>query len=124
MRATACGICMVLLLASGCAPRTITVIEPAPPPVTRTLLPALPAEVGMDSRLTQRLDSLLQAAVADGASPGAAAAVGRHGRIVYLRGVGRTHHDPAYPSVDEHTLFDLASLTKVVATTTAAMLLE
>lgn len=78
----------------------------------------------MDSRLTQRLDSLLQAAVADGASPGAAAAVGRHGRIVYLRGVGRTHHDPAYPSVDEHTLFDLASLTKVVATTTAAMLLE
>lgn len=99
-------------------------IEPAPPPVAATLIPASPDEVGMNPRLAQHLDSLLQVAVSDGTSPGAAAAVGRHGRIVYLGGMGRTHGDPGYPAVDERTLFDLASLTKVVATTTAAMILE
>ena len=78
----------------------------------------------MNARLSQHLDSLLQAAVTDGTSPGAAAAVGRHGRLVYMGSAGRIHGVASYPAVDSTTLFDLASLTKVVATTTAAMMLE
>lgn len=98
--------------------------EPFPPPVAMTLLRAAPEEVGLSPRLDERLDSILHAAMAEGVSPGATAAVGRHGRIVYMKGVGTTHGAPGYPPVDSTTLFDLASLTKVVATTTAAMMLE
>jgi CubicO group peptidase (beta-lactamase class C family) len=92
--------------------------------VATTLQRTSPEAVGMSPRLDERLDSIMTAAVSGGVSPGASLAVGRHGRLVYLKGFGRTHGDPGYPPVDSATLFDLASLTKVVATTTAAMMLE
>ncbi len=86
-------------------------------------LEAAPAEVGMDPLALQVIDSLILAAIADSASPGAALAVGRRGKLVRLRGYGRLdwHADasPATPS----SLWDMASITKVSATTTAAMIL-
>lgn len=64
------------------------------------------------------------AEVERGAFPGAAIAVGRWGRTVVEDGVGRIGWDAAAPNVDpDRTVYDLASLTKVVATTTAVMLL-
>ena len=59
-----------------------------------------------------------------GAAPGAALAVGRYGRLVYLKGYGTIDYASGAPAVDASTMYDLASLTKVVATTTAAMILE
>jgi CubicO group peptidase (beta-lactamase class C family) len=88
------------------------------------LVPASPAEAGFAASLTATLDALATAAVGDGTAPAIAIAVGRHGRLVHLRGYGRVDADPASAAVNDSTLFDLASLTKVVATTTAAMLLE
>lgn len=93
------------------------VVTPPPPGVE-----VAPASVGMDPAVLARLDSTVRAAVADSAAPGAVVAVGRHGRLVRLRGFGTldwTGSDPAGPG----TLYDLASLTKVVGTTTAVMLL-
>ena len=78
----------------------------------------------MDSTLPARLDSIVRAGIAEGAAPGAALVVGRFGRIVHLRGYGTLDYAPASPAVDATTLYDLASLTKVIATTTAAMILE
>ncbi|MCK5649855.1 MAG: hypothetical protein KAJ42_00695, partial [Gemmatimonadetes bacterium] len=46
-------------------------------------------EVGMDPLALGRLDSLILEAIADSATPGAALAVGRHGKLVRLRGFGR-----------------------------------
>lgn len=83
-----------------------------------------PVGTGLDPSLSATLDRIVEAALADGAAPGAAVAVGRWGRIVHLKGYGRTDHAPEAPAVDDSTLWDLASLTKVVGTTTAAMLLE
>lgn len=81
--------------------------------------------VGMDASLPLVLDSLLEHAIeADSVAPGVAIAVGRHGQIVHLQGYGRTDWDEEAPAVTDSTIYDLASLTKVVATTTAAMLLE
>jgi CubicO group peptidase (beta-lactamase class C family) len=120
----------VNLLLGACTPARrgpppgAAVPEPAPPPVATTLLRVQPEAVGLSPRLDERLDSLLAASVAGGVAPGVAAAVGRHGRLVYLKGFGSTHSVLGYPTVDSTTLFDLASLTKVVATTTAAMMLE
>lgn len=79
-------------------------------------------EVSMDPSLLVRLDSTIEAALAAGASPGAALAIGRHGRLVRLRGYGVLEPSEA-AAVTPATLYDLASLTKVVGTTTAVMIL-
>jgi CubicO group peptidase (beta-lactamase class C family) len=78
----------------------------------------------MRDALPRRLDSLITAAIADRASPGAAVAVGRYGRLVVARGWGRVDWAAGAAAVSDSTVYDMASLTKVVATTTAAMLLE
>jgi CubicO group peptidase (beta-lactamase class C family) len=78
----------------------------------------------MDSMLPNRLDSIVRVAIAEGAAPGASIAVARYGRLVHLRGYGTLDYASDSPAVDPTTLYDLASLTKVVATTTAAMILE
>lgn len=92
-------------------------------PVTR-LVTAAPAAVGLDAGLNRTLDSLVTAGIADGAAPGVALAIGRHGRIVHMRSYGRIEVAPASAAVTDSTRWDMASLTKVVATTTAAMILE
>lgn len=94
-------------------------------PHLEALAPAAPREVGMHTDLVAGLDSLLGAAVAEGVAPGFAVAVGRHGRLVHVAGYGRLDPAEDAPPVDPgSTIYDLASLTKVVATTTAAMILE
>ncbi|HET9986238.1 MAG TPA: serine hydrolase domain-containing protein [Longimicrobiales bacterium] len=75
----------------------------------------------MDSVMLAALDSIVPAAIADGATPGAAVAIGRHGKLVWLKGYGRTDWAPTAPEVTDSTLYDLASLTKPLATTLAAM---
>lgn len=74
--------------------------------------------------LERQLDSIILNAIADSTSPGAAVAVGRHGQIVILKGYGRTDWSETAPAVSPETIYDLASLTKIIATTTAAMLLD
>jgi CubicO group peptidase (beta-lactamase class C family) len=122
----------LLALLTACAPAPAPPREKpaaAPPRVVapRTApRPALatPADVGMSDRLIPSLDSILEAAIADRAAPGAAIAVGRSGRVVAIRGYGSTDWAHGAPAATDSTLYDLASLTKVVATTTAAMILE
>jgi CubicO group peptidase (beta-lactamase class C family) len=108
------------------APAPASAAEPEPPlmaPVA-SLAVAAPAEVGMDAGLSATLDWLAASAIADRAASGIAIAVGRHGRLVHLRGYGHVDWAAGAPQVTDSTLFDLASVTKVVATTTAAMILE
>ena len=73
-----------------------------------------------------RLDSLVKVveeAITDTAFPGAALLVARSGKVVFNRGFGHFRYDPASPPVIPNTMFDLASVTKVAATTTAIMIL-
>lgn len=80
--------------------------------------------VAISAALPRQLDSIMTAAIADHASPGITIAIGHHGRIVYTNGWGKTDWAAAAPAANDSTLYDMASLTKVVATTTAAMLME
>ncbi|WP_294312406.1 serine hydrolase [uncultured Sphingomonas sp.] len=57
------------------------------------------------------------------AFPGAVVAVGVHGRLVALKAFGRISSAPDAPPMPRDAIFDLASLTKVVGTTTAAEIL-
>jgi len=82
----------------------------------------LPESVGMAGETLARVDTLLRSALLDGAFPGAAVAVGRGPAVVKLDGHGYFTDEQKKP-VTTDTQYDLASLTKVVATTTAAMLL-
>jgi CubicO group peptidase (beta-lactamase class C family) len=84
---------------------------------------ASPRDVGMQPSLPGRVDEILQTALAEGASPGAAVAIGRHGRLVVLRGYGRLDTRPGFAPVTDSSIYDLASLTKVIGTTTAVMML-
>jgi len=88
------------------------------------LTAAPPIAVGFDPELPARLDSIVRVGLEQGAAPGAALAVARYGRLVHLKGYGATDYAAGAPTVDPTTIYDLASLTKVVATTTAAMILE
>ncbi|HEX6065753.1 MAG TPA: serine hydrolase, partial [Longimicrobiales bacterium] len=84
---------------------------------------ALPGEVGMADAVLTRVDSLINAAIRERATPGAAVAIGRHGRLIKLQGYGQLDYRPGFGNVNDSSIYDLASLTKVVATTTAAMML-
>src|SRR5687767_2675782 len=70
-----------------------------------------------------RVDSTIDAAIRNQATPGAALAIGRHGEIVRLRGYGRLGWSTFDEPVTDSTLYDIASLTKVVGTTSAIMIL-
>jgi beta-N-acetylhexosaminidase len=85
---------------------------------------ALPEEVGMDPVLLARVDNIVSTHLVAGAAPGAALAIGRRGRLVRLRGYGALDRRRGYDEVNDSTLYDVASLTKVVATTTALMMLH
>jgi len=71
----------------------------------------------------QPVQALLQEAVAQGVFPGGVLAVGYQGHLAVLHPFGRLTYDDDASPVRADTLYDLASLTKVVATTTAAMML-
>ena len=59
--------------------------------------------------------------VLQGAFPAASVEVGRASGPVWRRGFGSLTYDPYAPDTTDETIFDLASLTKVIATTTLAM---
>jgi CubicO group peptidase (beta-lactamase class C family) len=128
--------CVLAVLATACAPALRTADLPAPPaPETSAAPPpglqpvaalarAAPADVGLRADLGVVLDSIVNDGLAAGAAPGAALAVGRYGRLVHLGAYGAIDPAAGAAAVTDSTRYDLASLTKVVGTTTAAMILE
>lgn len=95
---------VVLLLCSGPAA--------AEKPECKKLPDGTGPALGIDSSLAGDLDALLHDAVATGQTESAAALVARRGQVFYRGVAGSARVD---------TVWDLASVTKVVATTTAVM---
>ncbi|HYU51630.1 MAG TPA: serine hydrolase, partial [Gemmatimonadaceae bacterium] len=117
-------ICLVLLAA--CAPPPPTRAVTAPPPPIKYIPPEVGLNnSGLDTSLVGKLDKIVKTAIEEAVAPGVAIAVGRNGHIAYMKGYGYIDwNQPGSPVVDTNTLYDLASLTKVIATTTLAMILE
>ena len=67
------------------------------------------------------LEKLMGKAVRDSVFPGASIAVIHHGKVVFHRAYGRLTYDPKSASADTSTVYDAASLTKAVVTTSIAM---
>jgi CubicO group peptidase (beta-lactamase class C family) len=107
----------------------------APPPARTAAAPPTPVKYvepemglnnsGLDTSLATKLDKIVKTAIEEAVAPGVAIAVGRNGHIAYMKGYGYIDwNQPGSPAADTNTLYDLASLTKVIATTTLAMILE
>jgi beta-glucosidase-like glycosyl hydrolase/CubicO group peptidase (beta-lactamase class C family) len=107
--------------AAGASPSSPLLRRSTPAPPPPGLAP--PEQVGMARGLNVRIDSIVRVGILGGAAPGAAVAVGRHGQLVHLAGYGKLDLSGSGAIVTDSTIYDLASLTKVVATTTAVMVL-
>ena len=86
-------------------------------PVQRTARP----EVGLSQKKLAAIASVVKEAIRTGKCPGAVVVIGHGGRVIYRKAFGHRALVPEELPMTVHTIFDLASLTKVVATTTAIM---
>lgn len=84
---------------------------------------AIPEEVGMDSKTLDKIDELMAQAIQEKATPGGQVLVARKGKIVFNRSYGYQTYD-SLTAVDDQTMYDLASITKVAATTQVLMYLQ
>lgn len=82
-----------------------------------------PAAVGMSAERLGTIDRVVQRGVEAGGYPGAAVVVGRKGYSVWSRGFGTLDWTKKTRVSAQESVYDVASLTKVVATTTAIMIL-
>jgi uncharacterized protein YbbC (DUF1343 family)/CubicO group peptidase (beta-lactamase class C family) len=67
------------------------------------------------------VDAIIEEAIHDATVPGAVLLVGHNGQVVYRKAYGSRALEPRREGMTLDTIFDLASLTKVVATTPAVM---
>jgi uncharacterized protein YbbC (DUF1343 family)/CubicO group peptidase (beta-lactamase class C family) len=67
------------------------------------------------------IDAVMQQAVVRGNIPGGVVLIGHNGSVVYRKAFGSRSLEPTREPMTTDTIFDLASLTKCVATTTAVM---
>ena len=81
---------------------------------------AVPEEVGMSSVGLQKIDSIANAAIDSAAIPGCVVLVAKNGKVVYNKAFGNTNYNNKVP-MQTDMVFDLASVTKVSATTVAIM---
>ena len=81
---------------------------------------AAPEEQGLSSQVLNKADSIAEAAIAQQATPGCVLLVARNGKIVFNRAYGYYSYDRKQPVTTE-TVYDLASVTKISATTVAVM---
>ena len=88
-----------------------------------TLAIASPETQGFKPGTFADVDATVERFIEKKAFPGAVVAVGRDGALVHLKAYGRRTYEPDAPAMTPDTLFDLASLTKVIATTTMAMMM-
>ena len=92
--------------------------------VTEKLPLRSPKSVGMSAERLATISRVVRRGLDAGGYPGAAVVIGRRGAAVYEKGFGRLGWTKDAAEVDaDRTIYDLASLTKVVGTTTAAMIL-
>jgi uncharacterized protein YbbC (DUF1343 family)/CubicO group peptidase (beta-lactamase class C family) len=125
---TIVAFCFLCCLASCThAPPPVEEIEPVPRPRVKMLPPVYPtpppkplAQEVDDPRLG-RIAAVTKAQIAAGNIPGAVILVGHQGKVVYCKAFGNRYVEPCVQPMTVDTIFDLASVTKVVATTTAIM---
>ena len=87
----------------------------------RTIMPsANPAEVGVNAAKLAAIDSIAQSGVDAGAYPGCVVLAAKDGKIFYQKAFGKYNYDTP-DSVTVNSIYDMASVTKICATTLSVM---
>ena len=93
-------------------------------PVVCVLLASTPSrllsETDNEPHDFKAVDAIMQKAVDRGNIPGAVVLVGHNGKVVYRKAFGSRSLEPTREPMTVDTIFDLASLTKCIATATSA----
>lgn len=104
--------------------KTFILLVLAFPTTGQSALPEVaPEKVGLSSDRLGAIDVLIGKAISEKAIPGAVVVVGRRGKIAYAKAFGDRALLPAREPMTRETVFDLASLTKPVATASAVLIL-
>jgi len=106
-----------ILVVSGTPSGTSLPATPPPLPSAR------PEEAGLDSRQLAAIHQAVEEALAARKMPGCVVLIGRRGKVVFEKAYGRRQVEPEPLPMTLDTVFDLASLTKPVATATSVMIL-
>ncbi len=83
----------------------------------------LPENAGMNSLKLSKIDSIVNYAIENKMTPGAQVLVARKGKVVYQKNFGYQTYEEQLPVTDT-TIYDLASLTKILATLPMVMQLD
>lgn len=97
------------------APKSLTTPKKTISPYARL------TKAGIDTLYFHQIDSIINNGIAAQAYPGCQLLVAYKGDVVYERCYGRQTYESRSPKVDTQTVYDLASLTKMTATTMAIM---
>jgi beta-glucosidase-like glycosyl hydrolase/CubicO group peptidase (beta-lactamase class C family) len=112
----------------GKLPVTVSMKSPAGAgvmtPGLQTLGFGVPEEVGINSKILDKIDLKMQDAIDAGATPGGVVLVAKDGKVVFQRAYGRHTYDVNSPQTQVSDIFDLASITKIAATTISLMKLQ
>ena len=109
MRLSTLQITLALLLVANTALAQVPIVKPE--------------SVSLSSARLAQMDAVIAEGIANKKLPGAVVLIGRKGRVVWRKAYGARTLEPAREVMTPETIFDLASLTKVVATATSIMIL-
>ena len=108
-----------LLLIGASALSLMVALSPS-----RAEVPVVPAaSLGLNQQQLDRIDALVEMEIHEKKLPGCVVAIGRTGGIGFLKAYGNRQIEPSEDAMTVDTLFDMASLTKPIATATSVMIL-
>ena len=103
---------LVIALAFLLAPSNVAQLRPSPS-----------RDSGISIERLARIDPIVEESIKNKELPGAVVLVGHHGQIVWRKAYGARAIEPQREPMTPDTIFDLASLTKILATATSIMVL-
>lgn len=110
----AAGLIVALFLSHG-----ISAARGAPSKLPSTA----PEDVGIDPRPLVEIDQVVREGIEAGQMPGCVVVIGRRGKVIFSKAYGQRQVEPEPVDMSVDTVFDMASLTKPVATATSVMIL-
>ncbi len=106
-----------LSMLAGCVALHLQTLTAAGPPVVA------PDKIGLSGEQLAKIDELVEESIEKGNLPGCVVAIGRTGAIGLLKVYGQRQTEPTEEEMTADTVFDMASLTKPIATATSIMIL-
>lgn len=107
-----------------CIVTFVALLVPTPDVGAQDKLPIVDSQsAGFDSSKLSRIPTIVEAAISKGDFPGCVICFGHQNQIAYLKAFGDRQVEPVQQDMTTDTVFDMASITKPVATATSVMIL-